>query len=84
MGSHVLPKTSLETGVEYSLVNDMRNDSKDSTGWAIAFQVTNVSAYLGYSITAQVGMKLDTRDFKGQDRETLSQGFVTIYAGLGE
>ena len=84
LGSRVLPKTSLETGVEYSVVNDMLNDSKDSTGWAIALQVTNVSAYLGYSITAQVGMKLDTRDFKGQDRETLSQGFVTIYAGLGE
>jgi hypothetical protein len=83
VGSKVLSRTALEAGVEYSVVNDMLVDSRDFTGWALAFQVTNVSAYLGYSITAQVGMKLDTRDFKGQERDTLTQGFVTVFAGLG-
>jgi hypothetical protein len=83
VGTKVLSSTALEAGVEYSVVNDMRVDSRDFTGWALAFQVSNVSAYLGYAITAQVGMKLDTRDFKGQKRDTLTQGFVSVFAGLG-
>ena len=37
-------------------------------------------------MTTQVGMKFDLRDFKdpGTKTKTVSEGFITMYAGLGQ
>ena len=40
------------------------------------------SAYQGYAITTQVGVKIDRRNPKGGDSVTVTQTFITAYAGL--
>jgi hypothetical protein len=83
VGFPILNNTRIQAGVEYSFSNDMRRDNNDFTGVAGALQLANVSAYLGYEISAHVGLKVDWRDFKGRESETLTQLFITTYAGLG-
>jgi hypothetical protein len=70
------------TGIEYMIFNDFKRDSNDFNGIAAAFQVTNVSSYLGYYLTMQAGIKVNRRDFSGQAVQTLTQSFLTLYAGL--
>ena len=74
--------TTLMTGIEYTSFNDFKRDSNDFNGIATAFQVTNESSYLGYNLIMQGGVKINRRDFKGQDSDTLTQSFLTMYAGL--
>ena len=62
----------------------MIRDNNDFTGVAGALQLSNVSYYMGYEVSAQVGLKIDWRNFKGREAETLTQGFITTYAGLGK
>ena len=83
-GAPILTRTTLQAGVEYTIYNDFKEDKNDLRGLAVAVQFTNVSHYLGYQLTAQVGLKVDREDFEGQDSETTTQGFITMYAGLGD
>ena len=83
-GFPVLQRTEIQSGLEYSLANDFRDDNKDFTGLALAVQFANRSNYVGYEVLTQVGMKVDRKDFEGQDSETFTQGFITMYAGLGQ
>ena len=50
-----------------------------------AGQITNVANYQGYVLTTQVGLKFDVRDFKDPSikTKTVTEGFITVYAGLG-
>ena len=86
LGFPILSNTRIQTGIEYSFANDMKRDNNDFTGVAGALQLSNVSSYLGYEVSAQVGLKADWRDFKSIERESeiLTQGFITLYAGLGK
>ena len=59
-----------------------KRDSNDFNGIATAFQVSNVSSYLGYNLIMQGGVKVDRRNFEGKKSETLTQTFLTMYAGL--
>jgi hypothetical protein len=77
-----LDHTSVMTGIEYTLFNDFKQDSNDFNGIAAAFQVTNQSSYQGYNLILQGGVKVNRRDFTGQKSETLTQTFLTLYAGL--
>lgn len=83
VGFPMLNNTHIQAGVEYSLANDMRRNANDFNGIAGAAQLSNVSAYLGYEVSAQVGLKVDRRNFKGREAETLTVGFITLFAGLG-
>ena len=80
----VLQRTVVQSGIEYAIYNDSEENKNDFTGLAMAVQFSNVTEYLGYELTTQVGMKVDRRDFKDQDAQTLTQGFITMYAGLGK
>ena len=80
----VLNNTHIQAGTEYSFANDMRRNSNDFNGIAGAVQLSNVSAYLGYEVSAQVGLKVDRKNFKGREAETLTVGFITLFAGLGK
>jgi hypothetical protein len=82
LGVSLLQHTSLLSGVEFTFFNDFKRDSNDFNGIALALQFTNVSAFQGYQLTMQGGVKIDRKDFKGQDSDTLSQSFLTIYAGI--
>ena len=84
IGFPLLNSTRIQAGLEYSLANDMERDDNDFKGVAGALQLSNVSSYLGYEVSAQVGLKVDWRDFRGREAETLTQGFITMYAGLGK
>ena len=77
----VLTHTTLQAGIEFSLVNDIEGD-EDVDGVHTAVQFTNVSDYLGYKLTTQTGLKIDHTDRKGRKSLTVTQGFVSIYAGL--
>ena len=84
VGFPLLKRTEVQSGVEYSFANDLRADENDFTSLALAVQFANVSAYLGYELTTQVGMKRDRKKFKGQKARTITEGFITMYAGLGQ
>jgi hypothetical protein len=78
----LLGHTVFESGLELTFFNDFRRDSNDFQGTAWAAQFTNASAYQGYELTMQAGVKIDRRDFKKQESETITQSYLTIYAGL--
>ena len=82
VGVPLLQHTSVLSGVEFTFFNDFKRDSNDFNGIAWALQFTNVSAFQGYKLTMQGGVKIDRRDFRGRDSDTVSQSFLTIYAGL--
>ncbi len=81
-GAPVLRRSEVQAGVEYSYFNDLLNDSNDFRGTVVGAQFVNRSPYLGYNLTTQVGMKVDRKDFRGQDARTFTQGFITMFAGL--
>jgi hypothetical protein len=82
MGFPMLVHTSLQVGLELTFFNDLKLDSNDFNGIVGAAQFTNVADYLGYRVTTQVGMKIDRRDPKGADPLTITQSFITVFAGL--
>ncbi|MBI2504093.1 MAG: hypothetical protein HYW07_12780, partial [Candidatus Latescibacteria bacterium] len=84
LGFPLLSHTFFQAGLEFTFFNDFKRDSNDFTGIAGAVQFTNVSAYQGYQLTMNGGLKVDRRDFKGQETETetITQSFLAIYAGL--
>ena len=82
MSIPVLGHTRFQTGLELTFSNDFVRDSNDFSGIAWAAQFTNVSAYQGYTLTMQGGLKIDRKDFKAQESETITQSFLTFYAGL--
>ena len=81
-GYPVLTHTTLEGGVELTFFNDIERDSNDFSGQVWALQLSNLSDYLGYKITTHAGMKIDRRNPKGEDSVTITQSFISIYAGL--
>jgi hypothetical protein len=82
LGFPLLSHTTLQGGLELTFFNDLKRDSNDFNGIVGAAQLTNISDYLGYKVTAQVGMKIDRRNPKGQEALTITQSFVTLFAGL--
>ena len=81
VGVPLLAHTALQGGIEFSFVNDIEGDA-DINGIHRAVQLTNVSDYLGYQLTAQAGLKIDRTKRKGSRAVTVTQSFVAIYAGL--
>ena len=78
----VLRSTRAQAGVEYVISEDFDVDANDVTSTIVGLQLSNLSAYLGYQITAQVGIVVERRDPHGGEAFTSTQTFVTIYAGL--
>jgi hypothetical protein len=85
----VLNKSSIQTGVEYTIFQQFRDSEKavkeglldDFTEIVGAAQFSNTTAYLGYSLTTQMGVRLTRRSIDG-DTETGRVAFATVYAGL--
>ena len=71
-----------EAGLELTFFNDLKRDANDFRGIVGAAQFTNLSAYLGYAITTQVGLKIDRRNPKQGEDLTITQSFISVYAGL--
>ncbi len=81
----ILRRTTVSAGVEYVLFKDLNDKINNFQSFITATQVTNVAEYQGYVLTTQVGLKFDARDFKDPDikTRTVTEGFITVYAGLG-
>ena len=93
----VFHSSRIGLGWEQRLFNNLRGDEDDVVpgertgdfwGTALAAQLTNVSDYLGYALTTQVGMRIDRRSFEVAEREddTATSGllFLTMFASLRE
>ena len=80
--TRVLRATRLQTGIEYLIFNDFDIDANDFNSITGAFQFTNQSQYLGYSLHALAGLRIERQDFKEREARYTSQTFITIYAGL--
>ena len=65
-----------------TFVNDFERDLNDFNSVVGAAQFTNVSDYLGYKLTTQMGMRIDRRNPKGDESETITESFIAVYAGL--
>ena len=80
-----LRSTTFAGGVEYVLFRDLDDDINNFQSFISATQISNVAEYQGYVLTTQVGLKFDVRDFQdpGLKTRTITEGFITVYAGLG-
>ena len=80
-----LRSTTFAGGLEYVLFRDLGDDINNFQSFISATQISNVAEYQGYVLTTQVGMKFDVRDFQdpGLKTRTITEGFITVYAGLG-
>ena len=81
VGKPLLMHTAVQGGIEFSFVNDIEGD-EDVDGIHWAAQLTNSSDYLGYKITTQAGLKVDRTERKRSRAVTVTQSFISIYAGL--
>jgi len=80
-----LRHTTLGAGFEYVIYEDLDENTNDFQSYITAGQITNVAEYQGYALTTQVGLKFDVRDFQDPSIKTKSvtEGFITVYAGMG-
>ena len=80
-----LQQTNLTGGFEYVLFKDLDAKINNFQSFITAGQITNIASYQGYQLTSQVGLKFDVRDFEDPDvkTKTVTEGFITVYAGLG-
>jgi len=81
-GFPLLTHTTLQGGVELTFFNDIDRDSDDFSGQVWALQFSNLSDYLGYKLTTHAGMKINRRNPRNEDSVTITQSFISIYAGL--
>ena len=78
-------------GTEYELFNNLRPEPDplpsgyllDGTTWVLASQVANDSAYLGYALTTNVGVRWIRNNLDGSPASSELLSFITVYAGLG-
>ena len=82
LGFPMLQHTTLQLGLEFTFVNDFERDLNDFNSVVGAAQFTNMSDYLGYKLTTQMGMRIDRRNPKGDESETITESFIAVYAGL--
>ena len=78
-------------GSEYEIFNNLRKKPDplpsgyllDGNTWILAAQVSNSSAYLGYSLTSNVGVRWIHSNFDEAPAASEFFSFISVYAGLG-
>ncbi len=78
-------------GSEYEIFNNLRKKPDplpsgyllDGNTWILAAQVSNSSAYLGYSLTSNVGVRWIHSNFDEEPAASEFFSFISVYAGLG-
>ena len=86
----ILTSSELRAGLEYTIFSQLEDAEKvralglspDYRETVLAIQYSNTGAYLGYSLTTQMGLRVSRIDRKGEDAFTGASQFVTVYAGL--
>ena len=85
----ILTRTELQTGVEYLLVEQFREELEDHqlrsdrTEIVYALQFTNNADYLGYDLWTQTGFRVSRIDRASAEKaRTETAMFITVFAGL--
>ncbi len=86
---YILPTTNLEYGVEFNLFRNLKDRPDilppgyvdDFTATVLAVQLSNKSAYLGYSLTMNTGFRWERRAFE-EATDTNTLVFIRVFAGL--
>ena len=87
----LLPGTWVEGGVEFSWFENLEERPEepppsfidDFSSQVVSILMSNTSVYLGYELTANVGLQLRRTKFKEEDTRDESIGFVRIFASTG-
>ena len=81
----VLNQSRLQLGVEQVFFTDYA-DEQNYNANTLAVQFTNAGAYVGYSLTTNVGLSVERRSFRGdlegRPTERFTNAFINIFAGL--
>ena len=87
----LLPRTTLQAGTEYLWTKQYREKAKATlqgsprTEMIGALQIMNRSAYQGYEIYTQMGLRVSRIDIDFlENSQTETFLFFTIYAGFGD
>ena len=87
----ISPQMTLGLGSEYELFNNLKSRPEggavdyqdDFSRLTLASQFSNQAAYLGYELTANIGIRWTRRSVHGEDADTNTMIFVDVFAGLG-
>ncbi|NKB69610.1 MAG: hypothetical protein GKR89_21275 [Candidatus Latescibacteria bacterium] len=87
----ILPKTTVQAGVEYLFTQQYRDEVEETLQGSPrdelvgALQVTNRTAYQGYEVYTQFGLRVARIDIDVlDDSQTETFIFFTMYAGFGD
>ena len=88
---HISPQLTLGFGTEYELFNNLKSRPEggavdyqdDFSRLTLASQFSNQAAYLGYELTANIGIRWTRRSVHGEEADTNTMIFVDVFAGLG-
>jgi len=83
---------SFIAGAEYEIFNNLRNKPDplppgyllDDKTWILASQVANNSAYLGYDMTTNIGVRWIHSNPDDTPASSELFSFITVFAGLGK
>lgn len=73
-------KTWTELGLQYTIFRDQLKAKNDYEGLVYAFQLSNVSSFLGYKLTTNTGFRTETQYFDKRTK-TGNLAFITVFAG---
>ena len=81
----VMNRSRLQLGVEQVFFTDW-TDEENSNASILAMQFSNVSFYLGYALTTNVGFSVERRSFRGalegRPTERFTNAFINVFGGL--
>ena len=87
----VMDRTNVQAGIEYMWSHQYRDDAKNTLAGSSrkelvgAVQVANQTAYLGYALYTQLGLRVSRNDVDFlEDTQTETFIFLTMHAGFGE
>ena len=88
---HITRNLSFIAGAEYEIFNNLRPKPDplpsgyllDGNTWILAGQIANKSAYQGYDLTTNVGVRWVRRDFDSSPSSSELLTFISVFAGLG-
>ena len=91
MARNIVRNMSFTAGAEFELFNNLRKTPasipqgfrEDGTTLILAGQIANNSAYQGYALTTNVGVRWIRENFDSSPSSVRLFSFISIFAGLG-
>ena len=87
-GREINRNMSFTAGVEYEIANNLGEQPEgfleDGTTLVLAGQIANQSAYQGYALTTNVGLRWTREDLDSAPASAKLFTFISVFAGLGK